>query len=340
MDADTQKSRHMALMTVFAMTLVVAGHCDITSDYKETWVFRWIYSFHMPLFFFISGFLFALTNPPERIIPKGAYSSFIKKKSLRLLGPFLFINSIIFIIKAAFIKDTSLMQHPLKLSIPSFIETTFLYPTGFMWFLPALFVVFIIAFPFYKYLKTSRIAIGGGKLLIFTVLAITAIGIIGTFLPPIAFMQISQAIYYLTYFLTGILYCEFKPVIDRFIKKYWIGITLLFFALSASLILKGYLAAFAGIIFSTSFALILEEKCSDKVVKLASLCYTVFLLSYFPQMIIRGPIAHLFTDINQYWLSALSFVAGWLIPVAFGLIFLKLKKRHLLAEKSAILFGL
>ena len=128
--------------------------------------------------------------------------------------------------------------------------------------------------------------------------------------------------------------------IKGFIKKYWIGITLLFFALSASLILKGYLAAFAGIIFSTSFALILEEKCSDKVVKLASLCYTVFLLSYFPQMIIRGPIAHLFTDINQYWLSALSFVAGWLIPVAFGLIFLKLKKRHLLAEKSAILFGL
>lgn len=340
MGADKHKSRQIALMTVFAMTLVVAGHCDITLDYKETWIFKWAYSFHMPLFFFISGFLFALTNPANRMTEAKAYKSFIKKKTSRLLMPFLFINSLIFIIKAAFIKDSSLMQHPLKLSIPSFLDTTFLHPTGYMWFLPALFVVFIIAFPFYKYLKTRRIGIGGGNLLIFIALVITANIILGKFLPPIDFMQISQAIYYLTYFLSGILYYEFKPVADRFIKRYWIGITLLFLVLSASLILKGYLAAFAGIIFSTSFALILEDKCSNKVVKVASLCYTVFLLSYFPQMIVRGPIAHRFHDINQYWFSALSFVVGCLIPVAFGLIFLKLKTRHKLAEKSALLFGL
>lgn len=35
--------------------LVYIGHCDL--DYKSN-LFLWIYSFHMPLFFFISGSLF------------------------------------------------------------------------------------------------------------------------------------------------------------------------------------------------------------------------------------------------------------------------------------------
>lgn len=61
------RNKEIALLTLFAMTLVVAGHSDITSDYKELWIYKWVYSFHMPLFFFISGFLFCLTNPITRL---------------------------------------------------------------------------------------------------------------------------------------------------------------------------------------------------------------------------------------------------------------------------------
>ena len=58
-----KRNKEIALLTLFAMTLVVAGHSDITLDYKKLWIYKWVYSFHMPLFFFISGFLFCLTNP-------------------------------------------------------------------------------------------------------------------------------------------------------------------------------------------------------------------------------------------------------------------------------------
>ena len=37
------------------MILVYIGHCRIPGDNP---LFQWIYSFHMPLFFFISGLLF------------------------------------------------------------------------------------------------------------------------------------------------------------------------------------------------------------------------------------------------------------------------------------------
>lgn len=142
-----EKNRQIVLLTLFAMTLVVAGHSDITPDFKNLWIFKWAYSFHMPLFFFISGFLIALTVPNEKL---KNYRTFLKKKAIRLLIPFLFINTIIFIIKATFIKDSSMLQHPVELTWKSLLESTFLNPMGFMWFLPALFTIFAIVILFRK----------------------------------------------------------------------------------------------------------------------------------------------------------------------------------------------
>lgn len=100
MNPKKNKNRQIAILTVFAMLLVVIGHSDITVDYKNIWIYKWAYSFHMPLFFFISGFLFALTVPNVKL-KNLSYGTFLKKKAIRLLIPFLFINTIIFIIKAS-----------------------------------------------------------------------------------------------------------------------------------------------------------------------------------------------------------------------------------------------
>lgn len=150
----------MVLLTLFAMTLVVIGHSDITLDFKELWIYKWVYSFHMPLFFFISGFLFCLTMPADRL-RMTSMGSFIRKKAIRLLIPFLFINTLIFIVKSTLVSDTSLMQHPVALNLESAIDATFFHPMGFMWFLPALFSIFFIAFPICKALKIN--IPGGGK---------------------------------------------------------------------------------------------------------------------------------------------------------------------------------
>ncbi|MBJ2193422.1 acyltransferase family protein [Sangeribacter muris] len=80
-----EKNRQIVLLTLFAMTLVVAGHSDITPDFKNLWIFKWAYSFHMPLFFFISGFLIALTVPNEKL---KKLSNFPKEKSYKIAYSF------------------------------------------------------------------------------------------------------------------------------------------------------------------------------------------------------------------------------------------------------------
>lgn len=61
------KSNHlMALLSVWGIFLVLLGHSGFEEEIIQknlSGLHSWIYSFHMPLFFLISGFLFLLTNP-------------------------------------------------------------------------------------------------------------------------------------------------------------------------------------------------------------------------------------------------------------------------------------
>ena len=173
--------------------------------------------------------------------------------------------------------------------------------------------------------------------MIMTLLLVIALDII---LPEISFMQISSAIHYLTFFLIGILYCEYKPSIDKFLTKYWIFFGSIFLILSVSLILPKSISALCGIIFSVVFSLSLEKYCPDKFVKISGLCYVVFLLSYFPQMFIRGFVAHKYPEVNQYIFSGISFLMGLFVPICFGLIFLKLKNKYNRLGKIGLLIGL
>ena len=145
-------------------------------------------------------------------------------------------------------------------------------------------------------------------------------------LPGISFMQLSSAIHYSSFFLLGILYSDYKSAIDRFLKKYWIVIGFSFLILSVSMVLPKYMSSLCGIIFSITFALILENKCPDKFVKLSGVCYAVFLLSYFPQMFIRGPIAHRFPNVSQYILCNIIFVRV-ISPDLFRANFFETKKQ-------------
>lgn len=65
--------------------LVILGH-----TIKNSYINTWVYSFHMPLFFFISGYL---TEPRDTI---KNYNAYIWKKSKNLLLPFLFFRVLLF----------------------------------------------------------------------------------------------------------------------------------------------------------------------------------------------------------------------------------------------------
>lgn len=75
------KSNHLiALLPVWGILLVVLGHSGFEEPIIQnelSWLHSWIYSFHMPLFFLISGYLFSLTNP---VLEKTCTVTFVLKR--------------------------------------------------------------------------------------------------------------------------------------------------------------------------------------------------------------------------------------------------------------------
>ena len=102
--------------------LVVLGHVvqSVIADYQQNVLFRVIYSFHMPLFFFISGYLTCKSKPD---------SNMLIKRAKQLLIPF---------IVWALISPISIHQ---KLDL-TYTSNVLLYPDNGLWFLYNLFFLF------------------------------------------------------------------------------------------------------------------------------------------------------------------------------------------------------
>ena len=140
---------NISVIRVSAILLVVLGHSSII--YSGSWfrvavveskmfwlVYKLIYSFHMPLFVFVSGYLFYYSVVECRN-DKG-FANFVKKKAIRLLIPY-FAVAIFWMI-------------PIRLGIDFYGDVSFKSifikgivlsgDTGSLWFLLMLFNIFCI----------------------------------------------------------------------------------------------------------------------------------------------------------------------------------------------------
>ena len=142
------------------------------------------------------------------------------------------------------------------------------------------------------------------------------------------------------YFIAGMAYCCYKPAVDGCLTKWRKVLIPVFFVLSVSLLTRGMAAAFCGIIFSLCWTLVVADRSRDWIVQFSGYCYAVFLLSYFPQMFIRGPVAHSFPEINQYVLSAVSFILGLSLPLCLCILYDRLKSRSVFLRHLGVLIGL
>lgn len=105
----------------FLIILVVLGHCiqNTTDDYGDDMLFKYIYSFHMPLFMFVSGF--ACYKDRIEWLP-------VSKRFVQLIIPFLVWTGILSLLK----QD------------PSLFIVDIIQPEKGLWFLWALFFITVI----------------------------------------------------------------------------------------------------------------------------------------------------------------------------------------------------
>ncbi len=116
----------------YGIILVVYGH--VAADSFSTW----LYTFHVPLFFFLSGYFF---NPAK------SSSDFFRSKARGLLLPYLTLGIPLFLINLHFSYD------PIVLLKSYLIQRR----ASTLWFIAALFMQFMIAYFLYKAISQTVI---------------------------------------------------------------------------------------------------------------------------------------------------------------------------------------
>ena len=117
--------------------LVVMGHNDFAAI--APFMHKLIYSFHMPLFFFLSGYFLSTATP---------FWTFVKKRFNGLLKPYFFTIFMIYFFAISFEKMS--FANAITRIVKAMYGTGLYIDWVQLWFLPHLFVVSIYAYLFYK----------------------------------------------------------------------------------------------------------------------------------------------------------------------------------------------
>lgn len=126
------------------IVLVVMGHNDFALI--SPFAHKLIYSFHMPMFFFMSGMFFKPDMP---------FWTFIQHRYSKVLKPFLFMVLLIYVASISFSKVSFLVAG--RRLIKAMYANGYYLDWVQLWFLPHLFAVSLFAYFFFKVVKRTRV---------------------------------------------------------------------------------------------------------------------------------------------------------------------------------------
>lgn len=149
MGSDVKFKRYLWVdnLKLFACLLVVVGHLYMSimaggwiseDNILYCWPIQTVYTFHVPLFFICSGFLYQVTAPNEWNIKK--HIGNIKKKVIALGVPYVTFSVITLLLKKVFSADVNN-------AAPPFLKTLFMEPIAPYWYLYTLFLLFCLIPP-------------------------------------------------------------------------------------------------------------------------------------------------------------------------------------------------
>lgn len=191
-----QRLVFLDIAKTICIILVVVGHYHPENSPEwYTMVRKFIYSFHMPLFMFASGYIYIATKREHE-----TYKGFIVKKVKRLMVPYL-VTSILVISLKLITQGDAYVANPVTLS--SYAKMFYLPEAGaFLWFIWALWWMFMVV-PLFKTPKSR--------------LALFVISIVLAYLPLhlTDLFCINQFKGMFVYFMLGVVTFERKDFISR-----------------------------------------------------------------------------------------------------------------------------
>jgi len=213
---------------------------------------NFFYSFQIPLFFFVSGYVYNITY--------SRYDSlkiFYIKKIKRLIIPYLFWGMVIWPPLVVLLKINTFH------SVYEYVWNGIIlgYDSKHLWFLLSLFITFLL-FSFIQIKRINNLALLSISIILF---------ILSFFVPSI--FQISHSCYYQLFFVIGFLYKEKEVNIKKIhfliiLQCIILHIVFVKFSFSNSLInkLKELLCAFLGIIDTLYISFFLSFKIKNRFI--------------------------------------------------------------------------
>lgn len=301
-------------MQAFGIILVVAGHSTYQLGHAGhvPSICRWLYTFHMPLFFFISGYLLKYSNTRKGIqlsdMPALGKDGFITGKARRLLVPYVIISSVVFIPKTMM---SAIALRPVDMSVWSYLGML-LYPhtnvIGYFWFLPSLFLIFCMA-----YIAAKTKAKTNDSLLIVCLIAVSIVN------PGTGFLGLDSALYNAVFFAAG--YIFRKHMLETVVGRHSATAAAVTFTVSVALMyapdtgVRYLLSSFNGILMSVALAHLYIAGKMRFLDHLDGATYTIYLLSWFPQVASQQILISLVPGITWHVTTALAFFSGLYVPL-------------------------
>ena len=306
-------------MQIIGIILVVLGHSF--HEYPDgdhgmsTMLYRMMYSFRMPTFMFVSGFLMVYTTHIRRIDPP-AIKDFLTSKVKRLLLPFFVLSLVTFVPRAMM---TGMADDEVSMSFDS-LWKSLLYSghmvIPYFWFLQASFVLLTVNYCVIYFAEKSKVTHWK------TYSVLLAIALV---LPASSFsdfLSINSVVRLSVYFILGSAYSHYSAQVDRFIKwdSPWVmlafvavwSVSFMFFEGSAWMIL----CSITGICMCMSLAKILESRRIGVFDHLIGANYMIFLLSWYFNVATQQVLAA-FVSLPWWIHTLMSLTAGIYIPYLF-----------------------
>ncbi len=319
----TKKSLYFICFLQFIGPIfVILGHAKNGLPYNEflQGMRTFIYVFHMPLFFFISAYLFAYKGG----LTGKNYKDFVKKKFWRLLFPYIVLNLICMIPKvllAGFIQDN------MEISWDNFMNL-WINPRanilGHLWFLFALFELYLLA-PVWNYFikKDSKI--------LWAILFIGAV-VLRFLTPSTEVLAINDLMRNLMFFVLGMWFgkiavdkLEANTTRKNFMIYLAIYVTLLVIWICAQNNLTTTLLCTITLIVLLKLPIVL--KIDNPVInRLAKYSYTIYIL-HWPTMLVVRILGYQILHINYIVIAIAMVLAGYFIPLAIAKVYHFIKKK-------------
>lgn len=313
------------------MLWVVIGHSPLSMDNMPTYVsllYKFAYSFHMPLFIMISGWLFYKTRIEcsNYGVITWTWGAVVKDKMIRLGIPYVVFTIIAMFAKNLFPGD---MDRPSSLTVSELIHAI-VYPgsgaLGEMWFVACIMWYFIL-FPVWKFILKKNILIWVSLVVILIIYFLR----VEKNLLQVPLLGVGTMLKYIIWFYFGLLLCRINAINVVSLKR--VNSWALFVLGTILYILMRYIqfdfgVTICAIVLSLGLVLIFDRVHPKLFYSFRNYTYQIFLMGIFFQIVVKMIYRRI--DMPYIICYILCIIVGIYIPVFITKLFEKLNFAPLL----------